>query len=139
MIEEVSFNSFYDSFRGQYKNNFSYEGLRVLYDYLEEYEEEIGQKISFDVVAIACDYTEYEDINEYLNNYSNTHDDFLKEKEDEFKSLLNDDEDFKKQYKADEFKAWLLENCEDEVLNEISEQTTLIKIPETNSFIIQAY
>jgi hypothetical protein len=40
------------------KENFSYEGLNALFDYLESYEEETGQEIELDVIALCCDYTE---------------------------------------------------------------------------------
>lgn len=40
------------------KDQFSYEGLSVLFDYLEQYEEDTGQEIDLDVVALCCDYTE---------------------------------------------------------------------------------
>ena len=60
-----------DEFRGgQYKDNFSYEGLKALYEYFEQYEEDEGEEIDLDVVAIACDWTEYKDIEEIKENYS---------------------------------------------------------------------
>jgi hypothetical protein len=40
------------------KENFSYEGLALLFDYLEEYEESTGEEIELDVIAICCDYCE---------------------------------------------------------------------------------
>lgn len=40
------------------KENFSYEGLNLLFDYLESYEEDTGQELELDVVAICCDYNE---------------------------------------------------------------------------------
>ena len=40
------------------KENFSYEGLNLLFDYLESYEEETGQEIELDVVSICCGYNE---------------------------------------------------------------------------------
>lgn len=43
---------------------FSYEGKRALFDYLEGYEESTGDSIELDVIALCCDYTEasYEEI-----------------------------------------------------------------------------
>lgn len=51
------------------KENFSYEGLSVLFDYLEDYEEQTGEKLELDVIALCCDYCEecYEGI---ARNYS---------------------------------------------------------------------
>jgi hypothetical protein len=40
------------------KENFSYEGLRLLFDYLEEYEESIGEEVELDVISLCCDFTE---------------------------------------------------------------------------------
>lgn len=67
----ISLCEFMDEFRGgQYKDNFSYEGLKALYEYFEQYEEDEGEEIELDVVTIACDWTEYEDIEEIKENYS---------------------------------------------------------------------
>lgn len=40
------------------KDQFTYDGLNLLFDYLESYEEETGQEIELDVIAICCDYNE---------------------------------------------------------------------------------
>jgi hypothetical protein len=40
------------------KDQFSYEALGLLFDYFESYEEETGQEIELDVIAICCEYTE---------------------------------------------------------------------------------
>lgn len=40
------------------KENFSYEALGLLFDYIEEYEESTGAEIELDVVAICCDFCE---------------------------------------------------------------------------------
>ena len=40
------------------KDQFSYEGLSVLFDYLEDYEEQTGEEIELDVVTLCCDYCE---------------------------------------------------------------------------------
>jgi hypothetical protein len=39
-------------------NNFSYEGLSVLFDYFEEYEDSTGEEIELDVIAICCEFNE---------------------------------------------------------------------------------
>lgn len=41
-----------------YTTKFSYEGAKAMFDYLENLEEETGQEIEFDPVAIGCDFTE---------------------------------------------------------------------------------
>ena len=71
MKTDVNFSQFYDAFKNSsYKNNFSYDGLRALYDYLIDYEENTGTEIELDVVALCCDYTEYEDIYDVIDAYS---------------------------------------------------------------------
>lgn len=49
-------------------DNFSYEGLRVLFDYLEELERDIGEEIELDVIALCCDYSE-DTIESIAENY----------------------------------------------------------------------
>jgi len=51
-------------------NNFSYEGLKALFNYFEE----LGEEIELDVIAICCEYTEYSDVREFAGAYS---DDYL--------------------------------------------------------------
>ena len=40
-----------------------------LFDYLEELEEDMGKETEFDPVAICCEYSEYENLEEIKNNY----------------------------------------------------------------------
>ena len=40
------------------KENFSSQGLRLLFAYFEELEEQTGEEIKLDVLAICCEYTE---------------------------------------------------------------------------------
>lgn len=62
------------NFRDQFINsgrgdNFSYEGFKALYEYLEELSENIGENIELDPVAICCDYSEY-DLDDLKREYS---------------------------------------------------------------------
>lgn len=72
MITKITWFDFSDWFAKSdtYKNNFSYEGLRALYDYLEEYEESTGEVIEFDPIALCCEWSEYQDIKDVKKNYS---------------------------------------------------------------------
>ena len=65
-INEYQFERAFNECR---PNNFSYEGLSALYDYLMQYEEETGQELELDVIAICCDFTEYEDLKEFQGEY----------------------------------------------------------------------
>ena len=51
------------------RENFSYNGLKALYEYFEQYEEDTGAEIELDVIAICCEYTEYETAIEAASNY----------------------------------------------------------------------
>jgi hypothetical protein len=50
------------------KDNFSYEALGLLFDYFEDYEEQTGQEIELDVIAICCEYSE-DTLQDIANNY----------------------------------------------------------------------
>ena len=53
-----------------YKRNFSYEGLNSLFDYFEQLEEEMENEIDFDPIAICCEFSEYENLDEIKKSYS---------------------------------------------------------------------
>ena len=50
-------------------DQFSYEGLEVLFDYLDELSEGIGEPIELDVVALCCDYYE-SSVEELIDNFN---------------------------------------------------------------------
>ena len=50
-------------------DQFSYEGLEVLFDYLDNLSEDTGEPIELDVVALCCDYYE-SSIEELIDNYN---------------------------------------------------------------------
>lgn len=59
MFTRVNLYAFRDAFRAAgRKDQFSYDGLRVIFDYLEELESDLGEPVELDVVAICCDYAE---------------------------------------------------------------------------------
>jgi hypothetical protein len=49
--------------------NWSRAGARALAEYLEEIEESTGEEIEFDAVAIRCDYSEYESLAKWADEY----------------------------------------------------------------------
>ena len=65
-INEYQFRTAFETSR---PNNFSYEGLTALYEYLEQYEEDTGEEIELDVIAICCDFTEYDSLEEFQQEY----------------------------------------------------------------------
>jgi hypothetical protein len=50
-------------------SSFSRLGAYALVEYLEEYEESTGEEMEFDSVAIRCDYSEYESLQEWGEDY----------------------------------------------------------------------
>ena len=54
--------AFKDMNRG---GHFTNEGLRCLFNYLEGYEEDTGEEIELDVIALCCEYTEYSCLEEF--------------------------------------------------------------------------
>lgn len=65
MKTSINFNEFIDAFKAYDRYDaYGYEALRVIFDYLEQYEEETGQEIELDVIAICCDFNvqHYSDI-----------------------------------------------------------------------------
>lgn len=68
MKQTVNFTDFMDAFQIR-KENFTYKGKRALFDSLEAYEEDSGQEIELDVIALCCEYTEYENLAEFHQDY----------------------------------------------------------------------
>tara|TARA_R110001606_G_C14910350_1_gene595248 strand:+ start:183 stop:500 length:318 start_codon:yes stop_codon:yes gene_type:complete len=70
MINTVSQYDFVDAFNKMGRGEqFSYEGLIALYDYLEMLEEGIDQQIELDVIAICCEYSEYDNLKQFKDDY----------------------------------------------------------------------
>ena len=52
-----------DDFRAAFNragrgDQFSYEGLELIYDYIDEYERDSGEEIELDVIGICCEWSE---------------------------------------------------------------------------------
>jgi len=100
MIDTITKYSFQDAFHKMgRKDQFSYKGLDALFDYFEMLEEDTDQQIELDVIAICCEYSEYENLKDFQDNYG-----------DEYESL-----------------------------EDIENNTTLIKIEDTEGFIVQQF
>ena len=65
MQTTITFSAFCDAFRDMGRNeNFSYEGKRALFDFLEE----VAPDMELDVIALCCDYYE-SDIDNIISDY----------------------------------------------------------------------
>jgi len=58
MKQSVYLNDFRNACQEIRPNNFSYEGLSILFDYFEEFEDSTGEEIELDVIAVCCEYSE---------------------------------------------------------------------------------
>jgi hypothetical protein len=83
----VSFYDFEQAFQIR-KENFTYSGLRALFEYLEDLEENIGEEIELDVIALCCDYTEYDSALEAAQNCCDFEVDEDQDSEDQEQSAL---------------------------------------------------
>ena len=104
MKQTINEYQFKDAFQKCRPNNFSYEGLTALYEYLEEFEEDTGQEMELDVIAICCDFTEYDSLEEFQQEY------YEDEPKDSYKTI-----------------------------DEIENETIVIRIEGTEGFIIQDF
>jgi len=69
MKQSINFSQFVDAFRAHDRyDSFGYAGLRVIFDYLEDYEEQCNEEIELDVIAICCDYN-IMDIEDIVKEY----------------------------------------------------------------------
>ena len=69
MFTQVSETNFIDAFKALRPENFSYQGLQALFAYLENYETETDTPVELDVIAICCDYSEYQNLDALLAEY----------------------------------------------------------------------
>jgi len=72
MKQTITESYFMDAFQFR-PDNFTYEGLKALFDYLESFEEATGEEMELDVVAVCCDFTEYESIKDFQANYGDNY------------------------------------------------------------------
>ena len=58
MKTTVNFSDFVDAFRRYDRyDQFGYDALQIIFDYLEEYEDSTGEEVELDIIAICCDYS----------------------------------------------------------------------------------
>ena len=58
MKTTVSLEDFRYAFKLARREDFSYHGLKELFNYLEEYEDSTGEEVELDVIALCCDFSE---------------------------------------------------------------------------------
>lgn len=71
MKTNVSKSDFRDAFKRMGReNNFGYDGLGALYDFIEELYSGTGTESELDVIALCCEFNEYENIDEFWQDYN---------------------------------------------------------------------
>ena len=69
IVKTFNENDFINEFKAYDRmGNFSYEGLRVMFDALNELAQDCEMNIEMDVIALCCEYNE-DSITDIINNY----------------------------------------------------------------------
>lgn len=59
IVQNVDLHAFREAFRvAGRQDQFSWEALEALFDYLEQYSEDVGEPFELDVIAICCEWCE---------------------------------------------------------------------------------
>jgi len=69
----------------------TWAGAQALAEYLEEYEESIGEEMELDVVAIRCDYSEYSSLQDWGEEYFGGWNELCDELGDDYRGPLDDE------------------------------------------------
>ena len=73
-------------------DNFEHDGLRALFEYLEELAEDTGEPIELDVIALCCEYSRFESLEEFQEAYGDEYE-TLEDVRDATAVIVIDDED----------------------------------------------
>ena len=69
MIKTISEYEFTKDLLNDEYANWSYNGACALFEYLTNFEEDTGEQIEFDRVALRCDFSEYDNLEDILSQY----------------------------------------------------------------------
>ena len=70
MKQNVSEHDFTNAFQQIRPDNFSYAGLQAMYEYFTDLEEDTGEEMELDVIAICCDFSEFDSLEEINDDYN---------------------------------------------------------------------
>ena len=71
MKQTVNKNDFLEAFRNYDRfEQFGYDALSALFEYLEQYEEDADTETELDVIAICCEFTAFTDVSEFNKDYN---------------------------------------------------------------------
>ena len=70
MVITINNHDFIQAFKDAGREDqFSLDALTVLFHHLEEWESQMSEPIELDVIAICCDYEEYDSIEDFQRDY----------------------------------------------------------------------
>lgn len=59
IVQTLTKSDFVQAFKqSSRKDQFSYEALEAIFEYLEDYSNDTGENVEFDIVSICCDWAE---------------------------------------------------------------------------------
>ena len=97
MKNTLSTNQIVEKLLADSNANWSRAGACALAEYLEEIEQESGQEMEFDAVAIRCDYAEHSSLSEWASEY------FAKGEAESGLGIEGDDDDEVKEQKTRDY------------------------------------
>ena len=121
IIQSVSVSDFRDAFRlmGR-QDSFSYTALGALFDYHDDLSDDLGEPWELDVIAICCDWSEYDSALEAAGEYGWQKPEQEQEDHDpEIPSVFWTDAESDDDY---------AERCESEALEWLRDQTTVLEL-----------
>ena len=83
IVQTLSKSSFIDAFKqSSRKDQFSYDALTTIFDYLDEYSNDTGETVELDIVGVCCDWSE-SNWSEVARDYSVDLNDFADDSDDD--------------------------------------------------------
>ncbi len=66
----INFDGFERAFQRYGRGEqFSYEGLQALFEWLEDIESDMGEEQELDVIGLCCEFAEFESLKEFQDDY----------------------------------------------------------------------
>lgn len=69
MIKTISESEFIEDLLSDEYASWTYDGAIALYGYLTDLEEDTGEQIELDRVALRCDFSQYDNLKDILKEY----------------------------------------------------------------------
>lgn len=70
MKQTINFNNFVEAFHSMGRSEqFSYDALKAIFEYIEDYERDTGEEQELDVIGICCEFSELSE-NEFREYYN---------------------------------------------------------------------